>query len=724
MRGDRFLALALCAPVWLLLLGCSDGAETGLPPGTGAGAPGGAGGTGTAGGGTGGAMARLALPDVIDLPYVVAGAGGSTRTVEIPNQGTADAGPLSWTLTGSSLVTLTAAPPSIAAGASEPLTVSFAGAPSETIERATLELSSAEGTSSLPVYAVAGDPALGTGSWAPVLGGGGIECGQGITLSMPTAPFPHDGAAWTDDSVRLFLPEGYRDRGAQDLVVHFHGHSTTLAETLSAMHYECHVYASGADAVLVVPQGPVNAASSDFGKLMDAGGLAALEREVLVTLYREGRLSRPELGELVLTSHSGGYAAVALNLDPAIHAGSVGQVDLFDSLYGYVASYLGYAEGGGRLRSNYTASGGTLANNESAAATLAGDGVSVASTDSELALRDSPVLIYFADTTHSGSTRLRGAYGEQLRWGMRQHRHGPRIELRSAVSTAGTALVTWLAPPDVATTGFRVETSFDGSTWANAAEVAQGERSASFAWTGGARVRVVPVVSDLPEAEWLASDVYRMDDDPQVLVVDGFDRIIDGSYGGLAHDFAAIVGEAAGTVATVSNEAITEDGFDLSAWPSVVWLTGDESTADQALSADEQTALSAYVTAGGRLVLSGSEIGYDLSASPAGQSFLASVAGADFFADDSGSYQVSGSGPLGSLGSFGYDGPSAPYVEDFPDAYAPTGAGQVVLEYSTAEAAAVGIAGQAVVVGFPLELVDDPADRSALLQALLGFVNG
>ena len=35
------------------------------------------------------------------------------------------------------------------------------------------------------------------------------------------------------------------------------------------------------------------------------------------------------------------------------------QVDLFDSLYGYVATYEAFAQAGGVLRSDYTAGGGT-----------------------------------------------------------------------------------------------------------------------------------------------------------------------------------------------------------------------------------------------------------------------------------------------------------------------------------------------------------------------------
>jgi hypothetical protein len=718
-----------------LLGGCGDDASSESSAGTEAQttASAGTGGVagqspGGAGGGTAGAGGEpapwLVLPEVIALPYVLAGAGGSASNVEVQNQGAADTGSLTWTLTGSTLLTLSNVPPSVAADSTASLSIAFAGAPDERIETATLAVTGAEGSIAVPVFAATGDPALGQGSWATVTGAGGVNCGEGITVAMPTAPFPHGGAPYDDPSVRVFLPEGFRDRGAQDLVVHFHGHNTTLAETLSSHRYERHLYASGANAVLVVPQGPINAASGDFGKLMDAGGLEALLREVLVLLYREGRIQSPALGDLALTSHSGGYVAVATNLEPDVCAEPVGQVDLFDSMYAYESTYVGYAVAGGKLRSNYTSGGGTLDNNQTAMAMLESDGLTPATEATELNLLHSPALIYWADTSHSGSTRLNGAYGEQLRWGLRHHRHGPRIELRRAVAQGGSALVTWLAPHDSATTGFRVEVSSNGTTYTTAAQVPVTETQAAFAWTGSGRVRVVPIVSDLDPQQVLASDVYAMDNDPQILVVDAFDRILDGSYGGLSHDFAAIVGQAAGPVATVSNEAITEEGFALDAWPTVIWLTGDESTADRSISADEQDALSAYVAGGGRLIASGSEIGFELSGTQAGRAFLADVFGADFALDDSGSYTVGGVGALAGVGSFSYAGPGAPYVEDYPDAFDPANGAQTVLEYGSGQGAGVGISAQAVLIGFPLELIDDPADRMAVLGALVGFVGG
>src|SRR5262249_55487587 len=160
------------------------------------------------------------------------------------------------------------------------------------------------------------------------------------------------------------------------------------------------LYASGVDAILVVPQGPVNTASGDFGRLADPDGTAAFLDEILIELYRAGRLTRPVLGRVTLTSHSGGYVAVAQNLAPARFV--VGQIDLFDSVYGYIPTFRDFALAGGRLRSDYTSTGGTDDNNRTLGQQLVLAGVPVATAPTQRNLRGAAPLIYPVATTHEG----------------------------------------------------------------------------------------------------------------------------------------------------------------------------------------------------------------------------------------------------------------------------------------------------------------------------------
>ena len=692
---------------------------------------------------------HLVVPTVIDLPYVVAGKGGVTAQVPVANDGDVALTGLAWTLGGDPSIGVGAAPSSLAPGEEAELTLTWAGSPTETIAQASLSVTlggvSAHGperASDIPVFAVAGDPYMGPAVWEDVEGAGGVTVGTGTTVAMTAAPYP-DGVSYANDaSVRIFLPEGYRDRGAHDEVVHFHGWNTTLSTTLAAHLYQQHLYASGANAVLVVPQGPVEAASGDFGKLMLRGGLSRLLTEVLVVLYREGRITHPVRGDLAVTAHSGGYQAVVASLDPLNLAPRVAQVNLFDSLYGYETLFGAYALGGGVLRSNYTEAGGTLESNQALIAFFGQRGLKLAPEPTTRSLRDDAPVVHFAATSHVGTTRLDGAYGEDLRWRLRHSRRGPRIELREVVARGDTATARWLAPVDEDVTGFVVETSPDGASWTTAARVPSTAGEASFPLPPappdedlptldsrepreppGARVRVKAVVRGVEPRSVLPSDTYRVDAGAAVLVVDGFDRVLDGAFGGLEHDFAARVGEAVGPVAGISHRAVTEDGFDLSAWPAVVWLLGDESTADVSLSAAEQTALLDYVNGGGHLVVSGSELAFDIGQTPDGSSFLARGFGAAYLADDAGSHEVAGHGPLAGLASFSFGGPGAPYAAVSPDALSTTEGGTVLLEYGSTRPAAVGLRGKGVLVGFPLELVR-PAALGPVIKGLLAFAEG
>jgi hypothetical protein len=661
----------------------------------------------------------LSLPGVIDLPYVVAGAGGSTVTVQIDNVGPGPLTGLQWFLSGAASIHLTASPATIPAGGHAALTLTYDGATAEEIATASLN-SNGPGATTVAVYGVAGSPNLGTNAFQPVLGADAILCGQGVTVSMPTAPFPDLSASYTDSSVRIFVPDGYRDRGAQDVVLHFHGFSTTLTSTLSSHLYQESVFVSGANTVLVVPQGPVNAASGNFGKLMTPAGTANLLREVLVVLYRGGFIRAPKLGDVVLTSHSGGYQAVSANILSSLVP--VRQLDLFDSIYADETRFESFATGGGLLRSDYTSGGGTLDNNHTVATDLTGAGLAVATDDTQHHLRDTPAVIFFSPSSHEGSTRFHAAYAEWLRWGVPHSRKGPRVDLRQVLVQNGQAQVQWLAPQDDDVYGFRVETSTNGTTWTTAVEVAATATSAQFALTAGARVRVRPMTHGVDEAIWQPSNTFRADPSAQVLIVQGFDRLLGGSWGGLANDFAAIVGESTpGGVVTVNHRAIIEDGFDIRAYPAVIWLLGDQSTDDQTLTAAEQQVVRDYLTGGGHLVLSGSEVGYDLTGQGTAPGFLDSVMGAAYGVDDSSSYTVSGVGPLSGVAAFTYSGAGSPYGEDYPDTFNAGTNGTVVLRYASGTGAAAGLSGKAVLVGFPLELIDTAAERQAAIAGLLQF---
>lgn len=658
-----------------------------------------------------GTGSTLRGPAQVNLPFMTAGRGGASTLVTLRNDGDQALEGLSVRVSAGPFH-LAEPPVRIAPWAEVQLDLQHPGATEERIDQAELTVESGALRFVAPIYAVVGDPAVGPANFEDVPLAQGQRAGRGVTIALPTAPFPSSGSPWTDARVRIFLPEDFRADRPLTVLLHFHGFSTTLEATLASHRYQEQVWASGANVALVVPQGPVSAQSGDFGKLMDPAGTWRLLRQITAVLFREGLLTRPALQGLILSAHSGGYQAVAANLDPIL---PVTGAELFDALYGYRSTFRGYVAAGGRLRSNYSEGGGTLDQNQALRDELVALGISVDQEGAGPGLAEAPAVITFAPTTHNQVTRYRGAYGEWLRY-LAPGRRGPRVELLSVLPEGERVLLSWRVPRDPEVVGLRVERS-DGAGWVVAADLAPDATGAELPLLGGGRFRVRTLLAG--EAETLASDTYRADPDPTALVVDGFDRVIGGGHAGLAHDFAARVGEAWGPVATVGHRAIDEGTIDPSRWPLLVWLAGDQSRDDLSLTDRERTALTTYLAGGGRLLIAGSEVAYDLSArAPA---FLTGL-GASYLADAAADRRAMGAGPLDALGAFDFGGPGAPYAVGYPDVLGPTSGAVTLLRYPDGRAAAVGLPGRAALVGFPLETIDDPQRQAALLAGLRTFL--
>ncbi|MFT7578815.1 MAG: hypothetical protein ACI9MR_000476 [Myxococcota bacterium] len=654
----------------------------------------------------------LIVPNRIALPHIDAGAGSVSAQIVLSNSGAASS--LSLSMSGAASLAASG-PATIDAQAT--ITVSFTGSANPAIAHGTLTITAGEVHYDVPVYAVAGDPSIAKPGWDP-LSRHDLTYGHGLKVGMPTAPFPSPGASWTDDSVLVFVPDGFRDRGVTDFVVHFHGFRTEIDETVAAHLYREQLYLSGSNAVLVIPQGPVEASSGDFGKLMEPGGLALLLEDVISVLYRDGWVDHPVRGDVTLTAHSGGYQAVADNLDTVTDGGLVTHVALLDALYARESDFESFVGSGGFLRSNYTANGGTRDDNEASRARLGGDATAVAS---QATLRDAAAVMWFVETSHNSAPSYENAYSEILRWAGGRSRGGPRLALQETSATATRMTARWFSPDDDDVEGFRIETSPNGTNWSLAATTGPNASSATWNETAARQVRVSAVTAGVatPAVQW--SDIGYAAPNNDVVVVDGFDRRLDGSFAAMTHNFAALVGAAAGGAAMLSNEAITEAGTALSGWSVAIWLLGDESTTTHTFTTAEQAAVEAFLDAGGAVIVSGSEVGWDLGAQGNGIAFLAEL-GAAYQADNSRSYTVGGTGPLSGLGSMGYGGVGAAYEEDFPDVLRATGGGEVLLTYGDGRPAAVGIAGRAAVLGFPLELVNTASDRAALVAALINYV--
>ena len=129
-------------------------------------------------------------------------------------------------------------------------------------------------------------------------------------------------------------------------MVHFHGHDGTAVAKIVDHQLRQQVFESGKNVVLLVPQGPVNAADSSGGKLELADGFRQFVAEVVAVLRSPAARAavspavlgkRITAGGIALSAHSGGYRVVATILD----RGGIGvrEVFLFDALYGEVPKF-------------------------------------------------------------------------------------------------------------------------------------------------------------------------------------------------------------------------------------------------------------------------------------------------------------------------------------------------------------------------------------------------
>lgn len=183
--------------------------------------------------------------------------------------------------------------------------------------------------------------------------------GQLILRPFHYAPYPHSsreagfkGRAatypasphYTDSTVGIFIPPGYLPGEAVDYIVHFHGHNNHVSKVIPQYRLAEQLTDAKINAILIVPQGPRDAADSGGGKLeLDEGGFGRLIDEVTQFLQAEGKIRTAKIGRIVLSSHSGGYKVTAAVLDHGGLTDHITDVLLLDSSYGSLEAFAKWA---------------------------------------------------------------------------------------------------------------------------------------------------------------------------------------------------------------------------------------------------------------------------------------------------------------------------------------------------------------------------------------------
>ncbi len=235
----------------------------------------------------------------------------------------------------------------------------------------------------------------------------------------------------------------------------------------------------------------------------------------------------------------------------------------------------------------------------------------------------------------------------------------------------------------------------------------------------------------------------------KVLVVNGFDRSTNTRFD-YVKEYAKPITEYGYGFSYVLNEAIYDGYVSLTDYDIVVWFVGDESTADDTFNPNEQNYVKAFLRAGGKLFVSGAEIGWDLE----GRTSHATTSDTDFYhnflkakyisdapGDQQGVYYTMepvADGIFNGLGDLNFDdGSHTSYDVDWPDAIEPQGdavAGLVFKGAPTPQHIG-GIAfegtfpsgteaGKLVYLTVPFETFYTESNRIALMDRILDFFAG
>ncbi len=175
----------------------------------------------------------------------------------------------------------------------------------------------------------------------------------------------------------------------------------------------------------------------------------------------------------------------------------------------------------------------------------------------------------------------------------------------------------------------------------------------------------------------------------------------------------------------------------LTNYAKVVWMLGEESTVDETFSSAEQTAVTAYLNAGGRLLVSGAEIGWDLGragvSSAADVNFFTNVLRATYASDSGGTGQVTGTaGGFLSGVSIGFNYTNLlpnVYAANYPDVLRIGSGGVTAAVYGASAAGTSGAVVQysnatyrTIVMGFPFETITNEATRATVMDKAMQFL--
>lgn len=227
-----------------------------------------------------------------------------------------------------------------------------------------------------------------------------------------------------------------------------------------------------------------------------------------------------------------------------------------------------------------------------------------------------------------------------------------------------------------------------------------------------------------------------------ILIVNGFDRASTGNTYDFIIEHSQSIMVCANGFASATNDAVVNGIVSLNNFNIVDYILGEESTADETFSSSEQNLVRTYVQNGGNLLVSGSEIGWDLDhmGSTSDQNFYHNVLQAGYIADAPNSqsgiyYEVTptANAIFDGLPSYFFDdGTHGTYNVNWPDAISPLNGAASCSEYTNTTSQFAGIQFSGIItggnsnskivnLGVPLETIYPASARDSVFCRILKF---
>ena len=259
--------------------------------------------------------------------------------------------------------------------------------------------------------------------------------GQMFVPQFSTAPFPHserknghdyDGKTYSaqehysDSSVVIFIPKGFKTTEIIDFVVYFHGWNNNIDSACAQFDLIEQFCESNKNAIFVFPEGPKNSPDSFGGQLEEKNGLKNLIDDVLKYLSENTNFKSTNAGNIILAGHSGAYRVISFCLMRGGYTNNISDVILFDALYGQTEKYVYWIENfKGRFINIYTDQGGTKYETENLMQDFDGWNIPYFSTEeNNLILKDltdNRLIFIHTDLTHNEVISVRKQFRDYLK---------------------------------------------------------------------------------------------------------------------------------------------------------------------------------------------------------------------------------------------------------------------------------------------------------------------